>query len=247
MILTANFKVVKTYPLSPSSIISSENKLIYSNSIGNNSNLDFITSIHVIGTRISADISLLLNSDYALLKIAEILNETNDILLIKYWINKTKYSFEHKLFKNDFYYDFDIKRNKLIEIKTISGLSSILVCDNHKTVQTILIHNFIDIESNNYNISSLDRGESCFNPINYWRGPMWVNLSWLVINGLNKNNYIELAKKIQKSCIEKIKTIGYYEYFDSNDMENNILAGCGDNRFSWTAAIFICMLSDIKL
>jgi len=191
--------------------------------------------------------SLLLNSDYALLKIAEILNETNDILLIKYWINKTKYSFEHKLFKNDFYYDFDIKRNKLIEIKTISGLSSIIVCDNHKTVQNILIHNFIDIESNNYNISSLDRVDPCFNPINYWRGPMWVNLSWLVINGLNKNNYTELAKKIQKSCIEKIKTIGYYEYFDSNDMENNILAGCGDNRFSWTAAIFICMLSDIKL
>ena len=117
----------------------------------------------------------------------------------------------------------------------------------HAPWENCLIHHFIDIESNNYNIASLDRGSSYFNSINYWRGPMWVNLSWLVINGLNKNNYNELAKKIKNSCIEKIKTIGYYEYFDSNDIENNILTGCGDNRFSWTAAILICMLSDIKL
>ena len=76
---------------------------------------------------------------------------------------------------------------------------------------------------------------------------MWINLSWLIINGLEKYNYLDLSNKIKENCIKKIKEIGYYEYFDSNDTENKLTAGCGDNSFSWTAAILICMLSDIKL
>tara|TARA_B100000902_G_C27316801_1_gene921834 strand:+ start:1219 stop:2517 length:1299 start_codon:yes stop_codon:yes gene_type:complete len=191
--------------------------------------------------------SLLLNSNYALLQIAKILDKKNDILLINYWINKTTFSFENKLFKNDFYYDFDLKANKIVEIKTISGLSSILICKEYEKIKNTLESNFLDIKSDNYNISSLDRNHNSFNSINYWRGPMWINLSWLIINGLQKYKYFDLSSKIKENCIKKIKEIGYYEYFDSNDTENKLTAGCGDNSFSWTAAILICMLTDIQL
>ena len=190
--------------------------------------------------------TLLLNSNKALLKIAEILNYDNDKLLINYWINKTKTSFEKKFFHNNYYYDFDLKTNKIIETKTISGLSSLIICDNHESIKNILVNEFLDIHSNNYNISSLTREHKLFDSINYWRGPMWVNLTWLIINGLEQNNYTDLALKIKNNCIDKVKTIGYYEYFDSNDVSNKLTSGCGDNRFSWTAAILICMITDFK-
>ena len=98
-----------------------------------------------------------------------------------------------------------------------------------------------------YNISSLDRNHNMFDPINYWRGPMWTNLSWLIISGLYKVNEIELANKIRLNCIKKIEEIGFYEYFNSNDTENKKSSGCGDNCFSWTAAMYICLTSNIKM
>ncbi len=191
--------------------------------------------------------TLLLKSNYALLEIVKILNYSNDINLLNYWINKTKASFESKFFKNDFYYDYDLKAEKLIENKTISGISAILTCEKPKLLVNSLKDNFLDIKNNNYNISSLDRNHNMFDSINYWRGPMWTNLSWLIISGLYKVNEIELANKIRLNCIKKIEEIGFYEYFNSNDTENKKSSGCGDNCFSWTAAMYICLTSNIKM
>jgi glycogen debranching enzyme len=191
--------------------------------------------------------TLLLKSNYALLEIAGILHYDNDINLLKYWINKTKISFENKFFNNDFYYNYDLKTDILIKNKTISGLCSIIICEKTDILVNILKSNFLDLENNNYSISSLDRYHKMFDSINYWRGPMWTNLSWLIISGLYKINENELADKIRSTCIDKIKKIGYYEYFDANDTENNLTAGCGDNSFSWTAAMFICLITNMKM
>lgn len=190
--------------------------------------------------------TLLIKSNNALLKIAQILDKKIDINLINYWIQKTKLSFESKLYKNSFYYSFDLKKNKHIEIKTISNISSIIVCDNYNVVINSLLDQFLDIKNNNYNIASLERNNKLFDSINYWRGPMWVNLTWLIINGLKKLEKHDLANKIKDNCIKKISSIGFYEYFDSNDIDNKKISGCGDNKFSWTAAIFISMIRDIK-
>jgi hypothetical protein len=182
---------------------------------------------------------LLLKSNYALKKIAEILDKTNDIKIINNWINKTNNGLD-KLYNNGFYYDFDLKTNKLINVKTITGLTPIIFPEKTKEIINVLKKEFIDIENDNYLISSLSRLDDKYDPINYWRGPTWINLSWLVISGL-ENHDIKLAEKIKVNCIQKIEKLGFYEYFDSL---NNL--GCGDNYFSWTAAIYICLILDMK-
>ena len=60
------------------------------------------------------------------------------------------------------------------------------------------------------------------------------------------NNSNDLADKIKLNCIKKIKDVGYYEYFNSDDI-SNINSGCGDNLFSWTASMYICMISNMKM
>jgi hypothetical protein len=188
--------------------------------------------------------TLLLESNKALIEIANILKYENDINLLNYWTNKTEKSIELKLFKNDFFYDFDLKANKLINIKSISGLTPIIFSKKSPNILEILKKNFLVIENNNFNISSLDRKNIKFDPINYWRGPMWINLSWLILSGVKKLD-INLYNEIKKNCIKKINDIGYYEYFNSEDTQNNLSSGIGDNSFSWTAALMICMLKEI--
>ena len=189
---------------------------------------------------------LLLKSTIDLLEIATIIDRKNDINLINYWIQKTKKGF-NKLFVNDFYYNYDMKKKKHIKIKTISGLSSILLLDKKEIVIKTLKDKFLCLHDGNYSISSLERDNPDFDPVNYWRGPTWINLSWLIINGLEQNNHKSLADKIKKNCISKIKKIGFFEYFDSTDTDNDENSGCGDNSFSWTAAMLVCMVNDLKL
>ena len=181
---------------------------------------------------------LLLKSNQALLKIANILNK--DKTLIEEWIEKTSNGL-NKLFNDGFYYDFDLKTNKLINVKTVTGLSPILFSNNTKDLICNLKKEFIDIENDNYSVSSLSRLDEKFDSINYWRGPVWVNITWLIISGLENNQEYELATKIRNECIKKIESLGFYEYFDSVNE-----SGCGDNHFSWTAAIYICLILKMK-
>ena len=182
---------------------------------------------------------LLLKSNYALSTIAEILGK-NENKIIKSWISKTEKGLS-KLYYQGFYYDFDLKSNQLIKIKTITGLSAIYYSNKTEEIINILEKEFLDIRNNNYMISSLSREDKNFNPINYWRGPMWVNLTWLISSGLKKQGYPILSNIINQECINKIQNEGFFEYFDSKKS-----IGCGDNYFSWTAAVYICMILNLQ-
>ena len=186
--------------------------------------------------------TLLQKSNYDLLKIAQILKK--DCTVIKGWIKKTNDSFEKKFYCDDFYYDYDMKIKQHIKVKSISGISSLVICNKVTSVINVLKSEFIDISSDNYKISSLSRNHPKFNSINYWRGPTWINMTWMIIFGLRKNNYFSLADKILESCINLIKKNGVYEYYNS---DNYISKGCGDNKFSWSAAIFLCMIQNIDM
>ena len=183
---------------------------------------------------------LLLKSNYALLNIAEILEKTSDYKVIKTWIEKTNIGLE-KLYYKGFYYDFDMKSNQIIPTKTITGLTAILFSNKTEELVFTLEKEFLNLDNDNYSISSLSRYDKNFDSINYWRGPMWTNLTWLITSGLKQKNYHKLAHKININCIKKIEDLGFFEYFDSNG-----ILGCGDNHFSWTAAVYICLILNLQ-
>ncbi len=77
-----------------------------------------------------------------------------------------------------------------------------------------------------------------FHPKLYWQGPTWVNINWLIIDGLKRYGFDEQAEKLKKKTIEVVKKSGFYEYFDPLTGEP-----AGANHFSWTAALAIDLLN----
>jgi hypothetical protein len=77
-----------------------------------------------------------------------------------------------------------------------------------------------------------------FNPVCYWQGPSWVNINWLIIDGLKRYGFTDHAAALKESTLEMIERSGAYEYF-------NPLTGepLGVDDFSWTAALTIDLLS----
>ena len=96
--------------------------------------------------------------------------------------------------------------NKYINIKTVTGLSPIIINNEKSNLVNIMKENFLDIKNNNYNISSIDRFCSKFDEINYWRGPTWVNLTWLILSGLKNYDY-DLYLKIKKTLYLRLKIL----------------------------------------
>jgi Trehalase len=73
-----------------------------------------------------------------------------------------------------------------------------------------------------------------FNPENYWLGPVWVNTNWLLIQAFG-----DRVPRIRSDTIDLIQKSGFREYFNPFTGE-----GYGTDRFSWSAALTIDLLSD---
>jgi hypothetical protein len=81
-----------------------------------------------------------------------------------------------------------------------------------------------------------------FRPKLYWQGPTWVNINWLIIDGLGRYGFHEQAEKLKQSTLTMVKESDFYEYFDPYTGEP-----AGANHFSWTAALAIDLLKMDKV
>jgi len=88
-----------------------------------------------------------------------------------------------------------------------------------------------------YPLPSVPLDSSWFNPKLYWQGPSWVNINWMVIDGLRRYGFNEHADALRESTLEMVTKGGCYEYFDPQTGEP-----AGAANFSWTAALAIDLL-----
>jgi hypothetical protein len=71
----------------------------------------------------------------------------------------------------------------------------------------------------------------------YWQGPTWVNMNWLIIDGLRRYGYEDHAEALRDITIELVAKGGCSEYFDPINGDP-----LGAKDFSWTAALAIDLL-----
>jgi neutral trehalase len=88
-----------------------------------------------------------------------------------------------------------------------------------------------------YPVPSVPINSFWFHPKLYWQGPSWVNMNWLIIDGLKRYGFKDHAAALTESTLEMVRKSGSYEYFDPLTGEP-----AGAANFSWTAALAIDLL-----
>jgi Trehalase len=78
-----------------------------------------------------------------------------------------------------------------------------------------------------------------FSPVTYGRGPVWLNINWFLMHGLEDYGYRHHADRLRKSIIELCRDEGFHEYFDPFTGQ-----GHGSDLFSWSAALLIDILAN---
>lgn len=88
-----------------------------------------------------------------------------------------------------------------------------------------------------YLVPSYDLRSPDFDRRRYWRGPVWVNINWLLWCGLQQHGTPPVAHDIVVSTLHLVQRSGFREYFDPFTA-----SGYGGTDFSWTAALLIDLL-----
>jgi hypothetical protein len=76
-----------------------------------------------------------------------------------------------------------------------------------------------------------------FEPERYWRGPIWLNVNWLVALGLDRYSVPEAAAGLRSATLELAGRGDLNEYFDPRTGHP-----LGATRFSWSAALALDLL-----
>ena len=88
-------------------------------------------------------------------------------------------------------------------------------------------------------LPSYDRTAADLDPVRYWRGPLWVNMNWLLWRALHLQEQPVLADALRRAMLDLVRSSGCYEYFHTDTG-----AGVGTAAFSWTAALTLDLLAN---
>ncbi|WP_411031622.1 MGH1-like glycoside hydrolase domain-containing protein [Spongiimicrobium sp. 3-5] len=194
--------------------------------------------------------AMLIKSNEALIDLYTLIggNESK-IDQLKSWQAKSISSFNKKLFNKKLgaYVHYDLRNEKQIELLSSSSFSPLYACIPDKERAEQVVNTMIDKfgGDNRYLCASFDPASDRFNPIKYWRGPVWINLNWLLYYGLKNYGYDSIAQRVKEDSIALIQQHGFYEYFDSRKEKHNTnVGGYGGNDFSWSAALLIDLLNN---
>lgn len=82
-------------------------------------------------------------------------------------------------------------------------------------------------------------GADAFQPVRYWRGPVWGIVNWMLAEGFAAYGHADVADRLRSDTLRLVGSAGFYEYFNPLTGE-----GLGGPNFSWTAAIVLQLLGD---
>ncbi len=190
--------------------------------------------------------AMLIKSNAALIELYELIGDNADkIETLKQWQTKAIARFNEKLFNEKLgaYVHYDLRNEKQIEFITSSSFTPLFAGIPNEAQAKIVIDTLTSKFGTeaHYLCASFDPESDRFNPKKYWRGPIWINLNWLLYKGLKTYDCTDLAKRVKEDSMTLIEKYGFYEYFDPRkDVKDN--AGYGGHNFSWSAALFLDLL-----
>jgi putative isomerase len=86
-------------------------------------------------------------------------------------------------------------------------------------------------------VPSVALDDPSYDPNKMWRGPTWVNVNYLLIEGLLRSGYLEIARKLRHSTLQMIcRQEDIFEYYNPETGEKPDEAA---SAFGWSSALMI--------
>jgi hypothetical protein len=124
----------------------------------------------------------------------------------------------------------DALTDELLDVPTSAGLLAVYAGFSNDVAPTI--SNWLN--ETPYGLPSTRGTHVNFEPLRYWRGPVWLHINMLIATGLREQGNVALANDLKVRSERLCLQSGFSEYYDPQSGQ-----GLGGNSFSWTAATFL--------
>jgi putative isomerase len=88
-----------------------------------------------------------------------------------------------------------------------------------------------------YPIPSVARCDPKFDPNQMWRGPTWVNINYLFIEGLARCGYLDLARELRDQTLDLL--MGHNDIYEYYNPETGDPPPKAASVFGWSSAVFV--------
>jgi glycogen debranching enzyme len=86
-------------------------------------------------------------------------------------------------------------------------------------------------------VPTVARNDPRYDPAQMWRGPTWVNVNYLLIEGLERSGQRDVARELRDRTLEMVMAHSdIYEYYHPETAEPGPRAA---SIYGWSAALFI--------
>jgi hypothetical protein len=138
----------------------------------------------------------------------------------------------------------DLKSGKLTDAPCVNGLLPLMLPDlaaeQVEAIRRQLRSSLFGLPGRTgLPVPSYDRTAPDFDTRRYWRGPIWINMNWLLRRGLQVHGFRDEAEDLRTAMVGLVHRNGHFEYFHPDTGE-----GLGAPAFSWTAALCLDLLAD---
>jgi glycogen debranching enzyme len=130
---------------------------------------------------------------------------------------------------------------KRINVLTPFNLFPLITGRIPQKIMERLVAHILDPEEfwSRYPLPTVALNHPKFDPFQMWRGPTWANINYLMIEGLFRSGYPDLARKLRHLTLELLSgREDFFEYYHPLTGENPPKAA---SIYGWSAALFIDM------
>jgi len=184
--------------------------------------------------------AILQRANHDLLHLLRVAGDTDGAAEVAGMIARTAAALEARWSERDgIYYSWNTKRGIPIEKPGIGCLLPLYADPQAAARHPALVSRLRTwLERVTYGVPSFEPGRPEFEPLRYWRGPVWLVVNWMLIDGLRANGEAGLAARVLKDSLALVGKSGFGEYFDP--LTGDALGG---PAFSWTAAMYLFLSS----
>jgi mannosylglycerate hydrolase len=86
-------------------------------------------------------------------------------------------------------------------------------------------------------VTTVSKSSPDFDARRYWRGPVWINVNWFFVRGLERCGLAAEADELRRLTLELVRKSGFAEYYHPSTG-----APLGSGDFSWSAALTLDLL-----
>lgn len=140
--------------------------------------------------------------------------------------------------------DYDIRAGRPIRSRTFAGFAP-LIAGAADPAQREALLDRLDSEAFIGNprlrwplLPSTSPLDPAFEPRNYWRGPTWPVINWLLWRSLRRDGQPDRAQRIRDASVAQVAAGGFSEYFEPITGE-----ALGSPQQAWTAAVVLDWLA----